>query len=389
MENDKVVNTAFSRNDTKAIKGVAIILMLFHHIAGFGNARWPLDFAGFKSLWPAFAENGYLTDLALGAKICVSLFFFLGGYGLYVRWKKSSFNIASSIMSLYKGFWKVFAVFVPIAFVFFGKTGSAYNTLCTRYNITSVKDLATRLVSNFIGWSPYINFEWWVLSSYICALLLGYLFCVYNKKRNDFWVEFFIVLVVDILIRNIFPAIAKTQTFASLTTNVYYGRLLTINSFSSVFFAGIVFAKYNAVATIKASVKKQPFYPIIAMFFICVIFYARVYITRNTADIICTPLLVSLISVVFDLLKPIKTVFAFLGQHSTNMWLIHSFYCYYFYEFTKIVFSTQNVWIDLLILTVLSLASSIALNGFYSGIITLSKCIKRLRSKTSLSNSEV
>ena len=43
----------FERKDTKAIKGLAIILMLFHHICGFPE-RFPVGFEGFYlygNLW--------------------------------------------------------------------------------------------------------------------------------------------------------------------------------------------------------------------------------------------------------------------------------------------------------------------------------------------------
>ena len=40
----------FDRSDTKAVKGVAVVLMLFHHLAGFPE-RFPVGFAGFRSIW--------------------------------------------------------------------------------------------------------------------------------------------------------------------------------------------------------------------------------------------------------------------------------------------------------------------------------------------------
>lgn len=40
----------FDRSDTKAVKGVAVVLMLFHHLAGFPS--------GFPSVLQAFAQSG-------------------------------------------------------------------------------------------------------------------------------------------------------------------------------------------------------------------------------------------------------------------------------------------------------------------------------------------
>ena len=76
--------------------------------------------------------------------------------------------------------------------------------------------------------------------------------------------------------------------------------------------------------------------------------------------------MIPMLSLIFDKYKIIKYIFVFLGKHSTNIWLIHSFYCYYFLEVTHVVFATRNVWVGLLTLLLLSLVSSIALDGFYS-----------------------
>ena len=45
----------FSREDTKAIKGIAVVLMLFHHLVAFPE-RFPAGFEGFQTLWARFAE---------------------------------------------------------------------------------------------------------------------------------------------------------------------------------------------------------------------------------------------------------------------------------------------------------------------------------------------
>ena len=48
----------FDRSDTKAVKGVAVVLMLWHHLAGFSK-RFPVGFAGFR----AILLNAFYTAL--------------------------------------------------------------------------------------------------------------------------------------------------------------------------------------------------------------------------------------------------------------------------------------------------------------------------------------
>lgn len=65
----------FTREDTKIIKGTAIILMLIHHLWGF-----PERIAGgsLKYMFIIFGQSS-IVYFGLFGKICVSLFFLLVG----------------------------------------------------------------------------------------------------------------------------------------------------------------------------------------------------------------------------------------------------------------------------------------------------------------------
>lgn len=47
----------FTRDDTKAVKGIALVLMLFHHLAAFPD-RFPVGFEGFKPLLAPSRSGG-------------------------------------------------------------------------------------------------------------------------------------------------------------------------------------------------------------------------------------------------------------------------------------------------------------------------------------------
>ena len=68
----------FSTNDTKALKGLGIILMLIHHLWAF-----PKRLAG-GELKHFLNVDGVSLISYIGkfGQICVPLFFFLGGYGI-------------------------------------------------------------------------------------------------------------------------------------------------------------------------------------------------------------------------------------------------------------------------------------------------------------------
>ena len=371
---------AFTREDTRAIKGLAVVLMLLHHLATWGD-RWPVGFAGFKSLWSGFVDQGFLTDLAFNAILCVPIFFFLGGVGLYRRWVAGRYSVTNAIISLYKQFWKVFIIFIPIGYLLFCRTGRGINVLCTRWVVGDAKSFLKVLFANFTGYDTTLNGEWWFLASYICTLPLGYLFCRAIRRHKNVWADIFLVFVIEILTQSVFPDLANLAALPNLRQNLYFIRFLEINKYSTAFFMGIVWAKYDLLEKLKGRIANVPFRGVLCLAACVAVFICRAYIVSDvlSADLVLVPFFVAFLSAVFDSAKALKTGFRFLGSHSTNMWLVHSFYCYYFLEFTKIVYATPSVWVDLLILVVLSLATSIVLDGLYD---FLGEMRMRLRRRT-------
>ena len=366
----------FTREDTKAVKGVAVTLMLLHHLAGFME-RFPVGFEKFSSPhWKGFVDDGYLGALAMSCKICVSLFFFLGGYGMYKQYEKGKYSVSRTIVALYKSYWKVFCIFIPVALIFFRRDSEDISWLCRRFVFESPRECLTSIIENFFGFSNTFNGEWWFFASYLCAIPLGYIFARLLRKSNSFTVDMFWVIVVDILIRNIFPGLARIEAFSGLNNNFYYARFFEIVHYSSTFFAGIVFAKYDKIVKIKSVFENMRFRWLVGFAGCFLVLYTRWFIEGDTIDIVHSAVFTISASVMFDGFKVFKKVFAYLGKHSTNIWLTHSFYCYYFYEATKIVYKTKNVWVDLLILIAMSLVTSIIIEFFYK---LLSKALPIMR----------
>lgn len=352
----------FDQKDTKAVKGVAILLMLLHHLAGFSD-RFPVGFDGFKSvLWKGFITGNVLSSAAVASKICVPIFMFLGGYGMYKKMQKGKYSFYENILGLYKKYWSVFIIFIPMAYILFRREpADGIHWLCTHYVITSRKDFVRELIANFIGFNSSMNGEWWFFSSYLVALFWGVIFCRVKFKRRDFFRECLIVFLIDIMIRNILPGIGDLEIFRHVHNNIYYNRLLELSTYSCSFFLGIVFAKYDALVRLKKRISDIPLKIPASILGLLIIFISRIYICGENAELLYVPFITVFSSVIFDSIMPLKKTFVFLGEQSTYMWLIHSFYCYYFYEFTLIVYKTQNVFIDLLILVLLSASSSVVL----------------------------
>jgi len=316
------VKEQFTSIDTKKMKGVAIILMLMHHLWYFptrlagGELNYFITVFGHSSLW-LFGCFG---------KICVSIFFFLGGYGIYCQSKKNNFNILNNIKKLYKAYWKVFLIFIPIALIFFTYQipYCKYPSIYARFSGWQWKEV----FQNFFGFSYSLNGEWWFLQSYLIAIIL-FPFVIKIIEKNSFLKNIFLIIIACILMTNLFPAIGKLDYLGNLDENFLYRNIFCQSApYITCFYMGVQFAKENFIIKLKHKIsqviKINYITDIIA---IGVIMFFRIFISDSTMDILYVPLLIIFTIDLFNCIPLIGKVFENLGEHSTNMWLIHSFYC--------------------------------------------------------------
>lgn len=348
----------FTRDDTKKLKGLAALMIMFHHLVGFPD-RYPASFPGFQSI----LGQDILVDIGLNCKVAISIFFFLGGYGLYKQWEAGKYNFAHSIASLYRRYWKVFLIFVPIGFLFFSYHSSTNPILVTFYPIqgAEMKHLVSDVVANFLGISCTLNPSWWFLMSYVCTIPIGLIFCRIAKKHG-LPLCFYLAVAMDILIRNVFPNQAWAQS------NYYFTNIIQLSEYSTCFYVGVGCASSNLLSQIRAEIHKLAHDSIVWRFCINVagiglLFFTRCWIIGKTADLLLVPFLCVFAADLIDCLPPIG--FRFLGKHSMNLWLIHCFYVSYYEPISKIVYSTQSALADFGILFVLTLLSSICVEVFY------------------------
>ena len=361
----------FSRDDTKIIKGVAVVLMLMHHLWFF-----PDRIAGgeLKHLFTIFGESslGYFGSFG---KICVSLFFFLGGYGIYIQSRKENFNLINNIKKLFTSYWKVFLIFIPIAFIFFSNQipYAANDFSYARYNSFSWSEV----IKNFFTFSCTLNGEWWFLNSYLFAIIS---FPIIKQIISKFNSKYNIIIVIAVLILGtyVFPAIGNISKLGTLNNNYFYYNFLC-KSFPWVacFWMGAVFAKDDLLIKFYNKINNSIHLNIIIDFLIIMaIIFFREQIVAEELDILYAQLLSIIFIDLADKLKIIKFIFYKLGCKSTNMFLIHSFYCYYFGIFAKI--TTYFKWgiPCLLVLIVMTYISSVILDFFWDYVFEKYNCIK-------------
>lgn len=345
--------SAFSKRKSTCLKGVAIILLMCIHC--FGSAK---RFAGFEfNFWPF--EQDLFIDLAYYCKICVSIFAFISGYGLYLSVRKKVDSIAetnrwliSRIIKTMSGFWFIYI----ISFVALFKIA---NSPIEKYFVDGTVRGVVYAFLDFLGVSHLfttttINASWWYMSAAIVFILFMPLLVKAVNKIG--WVLSFVLVVI------IPRVLFNGESFGAMG----------IYTFVLPVFLGALFAQYNLFEKInnfkllKNKVLNEIvlFVGLVFAIFVSIYIWIRVPYTKIweyhygfaplLVIIFCNKYLFNGENIISRFLC---VIFAFLGKHSMNIFVFHSFIRVNLLN--EFVYSFKYPIVTIIVLLLLSLAVSI------------------------------
>lgn len=343
----------FSKRDTKIIKGVAICLMLYHHLFAYPNKV--LDGNVFISLY-TFGETTLSTYIGQFGRICLPMFVFLSGYGTYLSSKRSE-DVQSVVfrqmLGLYKSFWKVFFVFVPISILFFGIRPAP---------------VQRELIYNFLGLSYSFNKEWWFIAPYVLLLLVFPAVKSFIERKNaGLYSDLFIIVLFNAFVQYVLPELMELGVFSSVSESVFWEHIRVMLGLLPGFALGCVFARYGLLNEVKSRFAGRLVWCLAALAGMAALFYIHLY-NYMFYDFINTALFIVCIVILLPTWpgRIAGRVFEILGEESTFMWLTHSFFCYYWCQ--KLVFAPRYSIVIFLWLLALSFASAKLLGLLYRGL---------------------
>lgn len=349
----------FTKEHTMQMKGIAIIILLFYHC--FLNAqRWatvpyeklattkgwgyyPISFAPFSS--------HTIQYLASFSKICVAMFVFMTGYGMWVSYesqkKKTTMSnyIKKRMVTLMTGFLIIFVVTEVLAIPtgrFIEVYGHDFRSVV--YMIIDALGLAKLLGT------PLFCLAWWYMSlAIVLIMIFPFVHSIMEKYQ---WV----VVVASIIV-------PRACGFGQSTDLFRYLLAYTL---------GMYFAQHDLLARIKEKFMEQNVEGKLLSLIVSLIGLAVIIKCRQNAWIGWkyldfwdgfAAMYVIIISYIYILNgKWIVKGLGFLGKHSMNIFLIHSFYRdVFFHEFT---YSFYYAWLDYIVLMAISLVTSIVLEWF-------------------------
>lgn len=331
----------FTPTDTKIAKGVAIILMIVHHLFAFPK-RINFDYISFGHI----GNNTIEFLIGSFGKICVAMFIFLSGFGLYKQFgKENDINlkniIIKKIKKIYIYYWIIFVMFVPIGFIFFER-----------------EFVLSEFIDSIIGYKFIYNEEWWFLKAYVLLIILFPLFIGIIKKYIKHEVVSIILLVI--IIYSVLPTIVKWPMIEKFFNNIYCEELLDLSKWIPAFIMGIIFAKNDLYSKIKNIFLDNKLDNILIDILGCmIIMYVRYRNNSIQYDYLLAPMIIYFTNNIIKRIR-LKKLFVYIGEHSMNMWLTHSFFCYYYFQ--ELVFYPRYSMIIILWLIILSLSTSNLIN---------------------------
>lgn len=354
----------FTKDDTKLMKGYAILLMLAHHLWGFPDRlvrELPMTSITARGMEFAGYIGGY-------GKICVSLFMFLGGMGTYIWYEQKKSGWFEKIQKLYLSYWKVFFIFVPAGFFLKILRGGVQRDYCVDTVVCHVFDEFHLSVffANLIGISCEYNREWWFFFSYL-IVLATFPLILRLIERHSFGIHLWIVCVYQILAAYVFPALPSEQYFPALGASWLYQVLICQSApWAACFWCGCVFAKDHMLERLRKHLDASGMlHPAVAVVVLTGIFMLRQFVVGAELDLIYVPLLCIYGTALAGRTRILRNCLLALGRQSTNMWLLHSFLIYYYYETARLLLSVRNVLFVYCLFVAVSYGMSRAVDGVY------------------------
>lgn len=353
----------YTREDTKAAKGVAALLMVMHHLWYFPTR---LPGGALQSVVMVFGQSLPSLVGAFG-KICVSMFFFLGGYGLLLSSSSPGFNLIAKIKKLYMAYWSYAIPFVIVGFAFFAHQAPycEQTSLCDRFSVPSVQ----QFMETMLGKTCVYNFEWWFFRDYLIALLTyPFLRRAFAGRRAATAVG--LVVLASMLVSNVFPVLGKEEALGSLMDNQLYSDLVCQSApWVACFWMGAVCAEHDLLGWLKRSVDGAGMGgPLVSVVGVGLAIFVRQLWLGASFDIFLVPVFLLCVYSIFESFGTLRRVFVWLGGLSTGIWLTHTFFCYYFGVTAEFIASLRYSVPALVVLMAITCLSTLLIDWFWGRV---------------------
>jgi peptidoglycan/LPS O-acetylase OafA/YrhL len=339
------IDFRLSLDESLITKGIAICLMLWHH------------------LFYEYPEYGsFVFQSAQFGKVCVSLFLFVSAYGLTIQYGKvfdkpisGTFKfLIKRFVKFYANYWIVFLIFVPVGiFVFEHSLNVPYGTA------SHIKMLIKDILG--INYIFSYNITWW-FNFLIITLYLLFPFLYFVAKKYPI-----LLLVVSGILWQftipLLPLAVHEWLFSFSLGIVYVLNIDRINCFLNRINPWLLFGSLLFIFYLLYYVR---LYPIIPQF------------RETRVDGFLTVNIVILLILTIRKIPKLARAVSFLGKHSMNVYMIHTFIFYYWFE--EFIYSFKYPILIFVVLMAICIVISICVE-YGKKMIHLPDLIKTINNK--------
>lgn len=317
-----------NKKTTLAIHGIAILMMIYHHLFINGNIWYVTEgkslFDVFNSLNFVNSASAQLT-FAYFCKLCVAIFAFTSGYAIYLQLSKRCVHdndeantkemigyCGHRFLSFYKKYLIAFLFFVGCEYFF--KNPNGFDFSLTNYLL------------NLLGLRATYNGTWWYVSVYYVMIIASpFIYLLLNKLKNKDY-----LLLIGLFIISFLAAFVSGNTTAFLKfISKFIQNYFTI--YLLIFAEGMFSAKYNLIDKIGNKLNL-----LTSTALLIVTFLLRAMLIRDASDplfdlILIIPFIIS-VAKILSYFDGLNNCLAFFGKYSAYMWYAHAyFYAYLFF----------------------------------------------------------
>ena len=346
------VSSAFTKQDTLKLKGLAIILLVIHHCF-----LAPDRYEGQEVIFFPFSERKF-NFIALSFKICVALFLFISAYGITISYKRkfSDYNFSAKesekamlrrLIKMLSGFLFIFilAQIYSVLIIRGGRYSFVYGSglVGALYCLIDALGLAELFCT-----PTFLATFWYMSLATIAVILIPIMIKVYRRFG------ILSVLMVSVLIRMFFKPMPEAHYcylpdyLFCIGTGIWSADIDVI---------GLIDRKRLFGNSVSNRIAKL----LIILVIGAVVMYLRqktIYSTLQAVwDGIIPILTCYLIHAYLGRIPAINSLLSFIGKHSMNIFLIHNFIrILWYYDFT---YSFRYWWLITIVLLTISILLSI------------------------------
>lgn len=191
---------------------------------------------------------------------------------------------------------------------------------------------------------------------------------IINKYTKNMYISFILLIIYQLLLIDYYPKLLALPVFDKYRlTNIYANTTRTLYLLST-YVCGMLFSKYKLLDKVKEKLTSNYIYTILSVIVIGIIFVLRRLLWEYDIDLLFVPLFIISMTIILSnsIFKIPNKVLLKIGKESTNIWLIHSFFCYHWCQ--KFIFMPKYSILIILTLLVISYISSIIINNIFKFI---------------------